>query len=1108
MEATGGGPLERKTSQNSSRSGHSGTVRAKSRRINTNSSVTSSAPSDKSLISFPSLSPASSPISSRHDALNHILSSHPTSPSPAPRRSPSPPSIVDSLTASSPSQKVRASLFDDAPMNSHHVPGAIHHASDEHIERLLARTGAVALVRQLAEDLAQRDAQMVARRRRAEDRERLLKKMLLDCQVSSLDIETRLRSLEDPGSGFRAGGNVKDLARDNGRKSEGSDTKGVKIDINEMVNQAMRDTVGSEDEHGDDGYLGVGTADGQDLHATIRPGRNFTPLDDEARSTDSGGNADRRWKGTVRGWKEYLWGRATTRSVSGGSSIASDANDDVEVLPRLRAASGPGPRKALKNDLFQPPDYVSNGNGSRSASGQTLALLQDGDNSDSHSQKSSASVASWAVKLVAGTSQINRDGDGQRAVRGRTTMVGNGPLKDPETASLASTKTSKSVVAGTTKPGSESVSGHGARRSAASLSVGSSQPTVRRANSSGPVEMDTILPPGSRPPTLSQTYNDYHPTDFLTDRFGFIYDQRRRKQQKEASDRAQGLVLGGGKVEMLAGVLSDGDDDGSLASPESTSRPDTPGSTEDQGPKTAKRWQDFLKIATSPTELLSDTPSPGALLTPEQDNGEPPKPSQITIASRGSLPPASSTPQPLASPVVSGNATLAKPLVSSGASTPANAAKDQNEPVKLLLEQLTELHDSLQRDKTVRWNEFLRKVRAERRREMEAAAVATNEGRPGLTSMPEVSLADGEIIGVAGLGNKGKVGRAKWKEFKQLVLGGIPVAHRAKVWAECSGASALRVPGYYDDLVNNGAEDPLVVAQIAMDINRTLTDNIFFRKGPGVAKLEEVLLTYSRRNPDIGYCQGMNLIAASLLLIMPTAEDAFWVMTSMIENILPPNYYDHSLLGSRADQQVLRQYVSEILPKLSAHLDDLGIELEALTFQWFLSVFTDCLSAEALFRVWDVVLCTNDGSTFLFQLALALLKLNEKQLLKCSTPAGIYSYINHHMTNHAISIDGLIQASEALKKVIRREEIEERRKRALEIEMEAVRLRNKRMIEREGERNKHRDEQRAEDMGGGGEQQQGDVSDGKGLGELQLQPPVPVEEEEMVVGDAKESFVP
>lgn len=98
-----------------------------------------------------------------------------------------------------------------------------------------------------------------------------------------------------------------------------------------------------------------------------------------------------------------------------------------------------------------------------------------------------------------------------------------------------------------------------------------------------------------------------------------------------------------------------------------------------------------------------------------------------------------------------------------------------------------------------------------------------------------------------------------------------------------------------------------------MDINRTLTDNIFFRKGPGVHKLEQVLIAYSRRNPAVGYCQGMNMIAASLLLIMPTEEDAFWVLVSIVENILPKTYFEPSLLASRADQIVGFFVPAEIL---------------------------------------------------------------------------------------------------------------------------------------------------------------------------------------------------
>lgn len=474
----------------------------------------------------------------------------------------------------------------------------------------------------------------------------------------------------------------------------------------------------------------------------------------------------------------------------------------------------------------------------------------------------------------------------------------------------------------------------------------------------------------------------------------------------------------------------------------SVQRPETPASIDDKiDEKPTKRWQDYLKVATFPTELLSHTPSAKpATKVISADSAGTLKRSPTVGDARGSLPSTSLNPEPEMSPITAANAEMSKTLL--GPSTAlATSTSSEGEPVKLLLAQLTELHDSLQREKTVKWNGFLRKVRAERRKEGENAAGSDPRSKQAV--MPEMLLTDGELIGVAGLGNKGKVGRAKWKEFRLLVLAGIPVAYRSKIWAECSGATALRVPGYYEDLVASETEDPDIVSQIQVDIHRTLTDNVFFRNGPGVTKLNEVLLAYSRRNPQVGYCQGMNLITASLLLVMPTAEDAFWLLTTIVENVLPQHYYDHSLLASRADQQVLRQYVAEVLPKLSTHLDGLGIELEALTFQWFLSVFTDCLSAEALFRVWDVIFCFNDGSTFLFQVALALLKLNEPQLLLCDSAASIYGYIGNEMTDHAISIDGLIGASEALKKVVQRSEVEERRYKAVEEERDRERGRTR-----------------------------------------------------------------
>ncbi|KAI2632678.1 TBC-domain-containing protein [Hypomontagnella submonticulosa] len=1017
MDSESTAPLERSTSQlsaasakaraHSAHSAHSTRAKSKPRKLisQPSSSASSIAASDKSLTSFPSFSPQSP----RYEA------SFTTPESNAPtiniERKPSKrlprTSIVDALTSSETQKTPRNALFDDTPVTTQKIPGAIHHANDQHIERLITKHGAVNLVRQIAEDLAHRDLEIARLRRKADERERALRKIILECGLSNLDLETKLRSVE---AELQAQEKIK---------------CGSNGDVSGMMSDAMHDSMTYK-------ALGINEI----IDGTVRASSLSVPRDNATN------------KGTMKAWKEYLWG-GNSRKTSRAGSINEEAAKTVVRIPT------PGDRRpALQEDLFTPPDVGSAQSSSRASSiysGQTT-------------RKPSASFASMALQLVAGKASSIRDSD---SVRGRSNSAGQGG--SVRASSNASTRTGASNRAvstqggpkalmsmrrATPKPGNVQLSRP--RERWEGMGVGPESPSAMRSDNSGPVEMDTIFSPEAQPPALSQLYNNYNDGEYLTDRFGFIYDQRRKKRQREAAQVALQMkrgheMLSGGRSNLSPSLLEE--DAGSTGNTGNDDRPDSPTSIEspvEQG--RAKRWQDYLKIATFPTELLSHTPSiTTSNIQVLEGNEQSRSPGLINPDERGFVPSASTTTSAL-----DRESSPAQPEADSPTAT---LVHEDVEPVKLLLKQLSDVHDTLQREKSVRWNEFLRKVRAERRREGEAAAAtaaAAAEARfqSAPVMIPEAKLPDGETIGIADLGVKGKVGRAKWNEFRNLVLGGIPVVNRPKIWAECSGALSKRTPGYYKDLVSrpSEADDSVVISQIEMDIHRTLTDNIFFRKGPGVAKLNEVLRAYARHNPEVGYCQGMNLIAANLLLIMPSAEDAFWVFVSIIERILPQGYYDHSLMASRADQHVLRQYVSQVLPKLSQHLEALSIELEALTFQWFLSVFTDCLSAEALFRVWDVVLCINDGSTFLFQVALALLKLNERQLLQCDTPAAIYTYINHQMTNHAISIDGLIQASEGLRKVVKREDVEERRAKAIEADKQMAREREERSAARRAQK--------------------------------------------------------
>ncbi|KAB5585757.1 TBC domain-containing protein [Coniochaeta sp. 2T2.1] len=1012
-ESAAAAPLERSVSQHSTtsiRSHRSGTVRpSKSRKATSqpSSSASSIAPSDKSLTSFPSFSPKAqrngpplSPPQSYDEGFPNLPSQSSTG------SRPRAPTVADILGASSPQvSEARNSLFEDAPISTQKIPGALHLANDEHLKRLITRHGAVNLVRQIAEDLAQRDAQISALRRKADERERALRKIILECGLSNLDLETRLRAIEQES------------------KSTGHARRALERGVTDLMNDAMKDDVRSPF-----GTTGLN-------EATIRASTLSLPSEID------------NSKNTTRGWKDYLWGGTTK------GSRASSMNEEArKPSPQtvIRNGGASERRPIISDDFFSPPDTDSPRSSSRASSvhsGQTGPTARK------------ASLASLALRLVAGGTSTVRESDS----RGRTNSgATTGSMRTPSVSSAA-TGTSARAVSVQSGPkalmamrrttGPHNIHTNPVTRTQMQDHLDTNVTTgapgaLPRQESYGPVEMDTILPPEVQPPTLSYLHNNYNASGYLTDRFGFIYDQRRKKRQRDAAQMIR-TIKQGNRTEMLTNGRSSISpvmtDDAGIHTKNSEGAGDTDSLGESRDEVKPRRWQDYLKIATFPTELLSHTPSSSVPGLEIMEGGEVPKSPGLTADDRGFVPATSTT-----------TAVDHDTQPSPDAEQPTGTlVKEDAEPVKLLLRQLSDVHDALQREKTIRWNEFLRKVRAERKREREAeeaAAIVAAEARfqRAAKVMPETKLADGEVVGVAGLGNKGKVGRAKWNEFKNLVLGGIPVSLRAKVWTESSGAGSLRVPGYYEGLVNRPAEDddPQVVAQIKADITRTLTDNIFFRKGPGVERLNEVLLAYSRRNIEVGYCQGMNLVAANLLLIMPTAEDAFWILVSIIENILPRGYYDHSLLASRADQQVLRSYVSEVLPKLSQHFEELSIDLETMTFQWFLSVFTDCLSAEALFRVWDVVLCTNDGSTFLFQVALALLKLNESQLLACSSPASIYTYINHQMTNHAISIDGLIQASEGLRRVVKREEVEARRAKAIEAERELGRQREERDAQR------------------------------------------------------------
>ncbi|KAG0635035.1 rab-GTPase-TBC domain-containing protein [Tuber brumale] len=969
----------------------------------------------------------------------------------------------------------RSALFDDH-VASAHVPGSLHLAPDSAIEKLVERQGVISLIRQLASDLAHRDKELVSIRRRAEERERALKKMLVEVEVSNADIEKRLA----------AAILQRKPSRETMRSAAGDTSYTESID--DMMQQAMSEEdvfsvvddslsmmeattdLGDDDQHS--------TRDDMVTpKATIRARSDSRSIlfEQDTDSMSIISNASSRRGSTVRGWKNFFWGQkigegdennignerlvlqnpppSKRRGITdetfsppqeGKPRILSRASSRSSLAPPKSARStslqitSTVRRTASPSSLYTFPHFASDQSHPTpphfKAVGAAVSMIQPGSRPDALSQRGTSKVAAWAMRLASHApplhEQENFNPKSPVQPRSASATEGSGILADRRASSgsidrenlrrimaknAARTQTSPrrrtaSTVSNGAPPGPskffQDIIDH-AERMVVPLS-NNSQNASNADPSSGPVEMDRIVPHAIQPPTLLQSWNDYYPTDYLTDRFGFIYDKKNKALSAKSISSVGGDDAKNPRCEDVKSRSTPGGGDPSNAS----SGADY-GLLDAGGARTPTGWQ----------EPPSETPST-SLHQPKASKEAPanaPENSQHGQPAKSLIDRIAKSTSVVASPTTTTFSEAPLALRSPLHSEMPSIAEAST--VQLLLGQLSDLHDSLQRDRGAKWNEFLKKIRQERRR-----------GEEEEKGMPEVLMGDGELIGIATLGNEGRGGKQRWKEFKGLVLGGIPVAYRWKVWTECSGATAMRVPGYYEDILENGLDDPLVIGQIEMDINRTLTDNVFYRQGPGVSKLKQVLVAYSRRNSAVGYCQGMNMIAASLLLIMPSEEDAFWVLCSIVEKILPKTYFESNLLASRADQQVLKQYVQEVLPSLHMHLQKLGVELEALTFQWFLSIFTDCLAAEALFRIWDVILCLV-GSPFLFQVALALLRLNEKALISCKSAAAVYSYLNGEMTHQGISIDGLIRESDGMKHHVKRKEVELRRERAVEKEL-------------------------------------------------------------------------
>lgn len=167
---------------------------------------------------------------------------------------------------------------------------------------------------------------------------------------------------------------------------------------------------------------------------------------------------------------------------------------------------------------------------------------------------------------------------------------------------------------------------------------------------------------------------------------------------------------------------------------------------------------------------------------------------------------------------------------------------------------------------------------------------------------------------------------------------------------------------------------------ISIDVPRTFPELNIFRDQASQECLFRVLNATANHIPDVGYCQGMNFIAALLLIISNfDQERSFYSLILILET--------YGLSGFYKDQfPLLTKYIQAFdimfqtnIPKLWKHFQDEGIFDPVYLHPWFLTLFVSTLPLKTVVIIWDYLLA--NGLQSLISIAIALLKTLESSLI-------------------------------------------------------------------------------------------------------------------------------
>ena len=171
--------------------------------------------------------------------------------------------------------------------------------------------------------------------------------------------------------------------------------------------------------------------------------------------------------------------------------------------------------------------------------------------------------------------------------------------------------------------------------------------------------------------------------------------------------------------------------------------------------------------------------------------------------------------------------------------------------------------------------------------------------------------------------------------------------------------------------------------EIKKDLTRTLPDNFSFKKGNiNYNKLYHLLTVYSLYNQKIGYVQGINFLAANIIILMEKEKEEKSLM--FLDGFLKKFEFENLIglgMGSVLDKYLnqLGNNLSKYCPEIVIFLNNSKLCHEFFSTNWILTLFANSMESEYLFIIWDFLIIF--GWKFLMCFIVSVLDLNKKEII-------------------------------------------------------------------------------------------------------------------------------